>query len=296
MSRILDGKLLAKSVRRVISEEVTQMREHGGRPPGLGVVLVGSDPASKAYVASKEKLAGGCGLYTVQRNLPEACTQSQVQSEIEHLNEDPAIDGILLQLPLPKHLDASSLIKAIRPDKDADGLHAFNQGFLVRGEYETFATPVPCTPKGCLLLIDAAIGQVSEEILPPPVDLSGKKAVVIGRSTLVGKPIALLLLDRNATVTIAHSRTVDIEAITREADIVVAAVGRPHFITASWIKKGAVVIDVGINRLPSGELVGDVDFASVSPLCAAITPVPGGVGPMTVSQLIANTFQLYKQR
>jgi methylenetetrahydrofolate dehydrogenase (NADP+) / methenyltetrahydrofolate cyclohydrolase len=296
MVKLLNGKLLAKSVRAAVASRVTQITKSGLKPPGLGVVLVGTDPASQAYVASKERLAGRCGFHTVQITLPEDSTQEKVAAAIETLNSDDTIDGILLQLPLPKHLDSTPLISLIRPDKDADGLHAYSQGALARGEYGKLNTPVPCTPRGCLMLLDLAFSEGDADSIPESVDLSGKTVVVVGRSTLVGRPLGFLLLDRNATVTIAHSRTPNIQSVTAAADIVIAAVGKPKLLTSEWIKEGAVVIDVGINRLPSGELVGDVDFAAVSSRCAAITPVPGGVGPMTVSMLIQNTLQLYEGR
>lgn len=276
-------------------QTVNRAKAAGRRPPGLGVILVGDNPASHTYVANKEKTAQECGLQTFDRKLPAAASFAQVQDAIMEFNHDPLIDGILLQLPLPKHLAANDLLTAISPAKDADGLHAVNQGLLMRGE----GWLRPCTPLGIMKLIDLAFSQATpgaegvslKDI--PPADLAGLKAVVIGRSILVGKPVALMLLERNATVTIAHSKTRNLQIVSREADIVVAAVGVPRLMGIEWIKDGSVVIDVGINRDEDGKLLGDVDFDKVLSQCAAITPVPGGVGPMTVSMLIYNTVQAY---
>jgi len=294
-TKILDGKWLSKLVQAEVQEQVSRAKFAGQRAPGLGVILVGDNPASHTYVTNKERLARDCGLETFDRFFPPEAGSEEVKAAIQEFNQDPRIDGILLQLPLPKHLSANELIAAVNPAKDADGLHPVNQGLLMRGE----GWLRPCTPLGVMKLIDLAFSSVGigaegaalKDI--KAVDLAGRKAVVIGRSLLVGKPSALMLLERNATVTIAHSRTRNLQLVTREADIVVTAVGIARFIGAEWIKDGAVVIDVGINRDSSGRLVGDVDFESVRPQCLAITPVPGGVGPMTVSMLVYNTVQAY---
>ncbi|MCI5065756.1 bifunctional 5,10-methylenetetrahydrofolate dehydrogenase/5,10-methenyltetrahydrofolate cyclohydrolase [bacterium] len=317
-SRILDGRWLSEQVERELRAEVSGAVEKGARPPGLGVVLVGENPASLAYVGRKEKVAKRCGFYTREERLPAGCTQSELTEKIHELNRDDAVDGILLQLPLPDGLNEMAAIDAIDPVKDADGLHPQSQGYLLRGgrmpSGNGFFAAQPCTPAGLLKLIDLAFsegiyqpGEAGSEQLPEtiehdlsaalqPIDLSGKSAVVVGRSLLVGKSAALLLLERNATVTIAHSRTENLAAVTAQADIVVAAVGRELFLGADAIREGAVVIDVGINRNKAGKLVGDVDFGAVAEKTRAITPVPGGVGPMTVIQLMENTFRLYEQR
>jgi len=268
---------------------------HEGRHPGLGVILVGENPASKAYVASKEKAAHKCGLATFNRTLESSASSDQVLAAITEFNLDPRIDGILLQLPLPAHIDSAPLIAAIDPAKDADGLHPINQGLLLQGR----AHLVPCTPQGAMHLIDWAFAPEFDQqveagtTLPPRASLAGKTAVVIGRSILVGKPVSMMLLERSATVIMAHSKSPHLSHLVRTADIVVAAVGVPKLVKGDWIKQDAVVIDVGINRLPDGSLTGDVDFESVAPHCSAITPVPGGVGPMTVAMLIANTVEAF---
>jgi methylenetetrahydrofolate dehydrogenase (NADP+) / methenyltetrahydrofolate cyclohydrolase len=291
-SKLLDGKWLAAQFHRSIKDEVTSRAAVFGRPPGLGVILVGDNPASKAYVGNKQKIATNCGFATFDTKLTNEATANDVASAIRSYNNDPRVDGILLQLPLPKHLNSNALLDLIDPKKDADGLHPLNQGLLARGEGHLR----PCTPLGSMKLIDLALskydaaGEVNPEQIPV-ADLTGKKAVVIGRSILVGKPVALLLLERNATVTMAHSKTKDLAAVVKEADIVVAAVGVAHLVKREWVKPGAIVIDVGMNRLPTGELTGDVDFKGVSEVCGAITPVPGGVGPMTVTMLIYNTLK-----
>ncbi|MBN9137725.1 MAG: bifunctional methylenetetrahydrofolate dehydrogenase/methenyltetrahydrofolate cyclohydrolase FolD, partial [Phyllobacterium sp.] len=250
----------------------------------IAVVIVGEDPASQVYVASKGRKAKECGFHSVQHTLPEQTSEDELVRLVETLNADPAIHGILVQLPLPKHIDSGRIIQTISPDKDVDGFHFINVGKLGTGELDTAF--VPCTPEGSMLLIDRILGR----------DLSGLNAVVVGRSNIVGKPMFNLLLAHNATVTIAHSRTKDLPGLCRNADILVAAVGRPQMIKADWVKPGATVIDVGINRIPAPErgegktrLVGDVDFADVAPVAGALTPVPGGVGPMTIAMLMANT-------
>lgn len=277
---VIDGKAFAAGLRARIADVVPAFEAATGRKPGLAVVLVGDDPASAVYVGSKGKATVAAGMASFEHRLPADATQEQVEALLAELNADEAVDGILLQLPLPKHLEEQRAVATIHPDKDVDGLTPVSAGRLALG----IPGLVPCTPYGCLLLLQDQLG-----------DLSGKEAIVVGRSILVGKPMAQLLLDANCTVTIAHSRTKDLPERVRAADIVVAAVGRPEMIQKDWIKKGAVVIDVGINRLPpadgaaKGRLVGDVDYAGISEVASAITPVPGGVGPMTIACLLRNT-------
>ena len=273
-ARIIDGKAAAAELRAKVGAEVARFRAATGRAPGLAVVLVGEDPASAVYVRSKGKATREAGMESFEHRLPAAASQAELVALVDTLNADPAVDGILVQLPLPPHIDERVIITRINPDKDVDGFNPVNAGRLAIGLHGF----VPCTPLGCLKLLQGELG-----------DLSGKNAVVIGRSNIVGKPMALLLLQQNCTVTIAHSRTRDLPEVVRGADIVVAAVGRPNMVTGDWLKPGATVIDVGINRTDGG-LVGDVDFASASQVAGAITPVPGGVGPMTIACLIRNTF------
>jgi methylenetetrahydrofolate dehydrogenase (NADP+)/methenyltetrahydrofolate cyclohydrolase len=295
---LLDGKKLASELQKTIFERATAGKERCGRAPGLGVILVGDNPASKAYVGRKEKVAAKCGFATFDKKLPETASYADVSAAIKEFNDNTDVDGILLQLPLPGDLDSNSLLDEIDPALDADGLHPLNQGLLMRGE----GVLRPCTPSGCMRLIDLAYSRDTFHLGEhpytelPEVDLSGKNAVVIGRSILVGKAVAFMLLERNATVQMMHSRTKDIEKLCQQADVVVAAVGRPHMVTGDWIKEGAVVIDVGINRLENGKLTGDVDFESAAPKAAAITPVPGGVGPMTVAMLMNNTLSAFEKR
>ena len=272
-ARLIDGKAAAATLRAAIAIEVATFRAAIGRAPGLAVVLVGQDPASAVYVGAKGKATREAGMESVEHRLDADTSEADLLALVDRLNADPAIDGILVQLPLPPHIDASRIITRIDPDKDVDGFHPVNAGRLATG-LEGF---VPCTPLGCLKLLRAELG-----------DLAGKSAVVIGRSNIVGKPMALLLLGDSCTVTVAHSRTADLPAIVRQADIVVAAVGRANMVTGDWLKPGATVIDVGINRTDAG-LVGDVDFASAAEVAGAITPVPGGVGPMTIACLLRNT-------
>ena len=299
--RILNGKALAQGVGTALASRVATIREKKGcRAPGLGVILVGENPASRTYVASKQAFAKKCGLESIDRKLPENTSQKELLTVIDELNADERIDGILLQLPLPKHLDAAECLNRILPEKDADGLHPFNQGLLLQG----LPAPRPCTPSGVMTLLDLAYtGNVKLDAEGNPQvdqlmrkDLSGKSAIVIGRSQLVGKPMAFLLLERNATVTIAHSKTADLPAVCRQADIVVAAVGIPLLVKGDWIKPGAIVLDVGINRMPDGKLAGDVDYKEVVEIASAITPVPGGVGPMTVAMLIQNTVAQFSKK
>lgn len=272
-ARLIDGKAAATALRGQVGAEVARLRAASGRAPGLAVVLVGEDPASAVYVRSKGKAILEAGMLSFEHKLGADTSQTDLLSLVDRLNANPAVDGILVQLPLPSHIDANKVLTRIEPDKDVDGFHPVNAGRLALG-LDGF---VPCTPLGCLKLLRAELG-----------DLSGKSAVVIGRSNIVGKPMALLLLGDSCTVTIAHSRTVDLPAVVRQADIVVAAVGRPQMVKGDWLKPGATVIDVGINRTDAG-LVGDVDFASAAKFAGAITPVPGGVGPMTIACLIRNT-------
>ncbi|WP_336067056.1 bifunctional methylenetetrahydrofolate dehydrogenase/methenyltetrahydrofolate cyclohydrolase FolD [Nitratireductor rhodophyticola] len=283
MAEIIDGKALAEDVVAKVKTETVRLAETGVTP-GLSVVIVGEDPASQVYVASKSRRAKECGFHSVQHSLPEETGEEELVALVEELNADPAIHGILVQLPLPKHIDEGRIIQTIDPDKDVDGFHFINVGRLGTGALGSAF--VPCTPAGAMLMLERVRGR----------DLSGLSAVVIGRSNIVGKPMANLLLAANATVTIAHSRTKDLPALSRTADILVAAVGRPEMIRGDWVKPGATVIDVGINRIPAPEkgegktrLVGDVAFAEAKENAGAITPVPGGVGPMTIAMLMANT-------
>jgi len=270
---IIDGKAFAAGLRARIADGVTAFRAEAGRAPGLAVVLVGEDPASSVYVRSKGKATREAGMESIEHRLPADVSADALLALVATLNADPAIDGILVQLPLPKHIDEQAVISAIDPDKDVDGFHPINAGRLATG----LPKFVPCTPFGCVLLL--------KSVLP---SLSGLEAVVVGRSNIVGKPMAQLLLRESCTVTVVHSRTKDVPAHIRRADIVVAAVGIPQMIQGDWLKPGATVIDVGINRTETG-LVGDVDFASAVDVAGAITPVPGGVGPMTIACLLRNT-------
>jgi len=284
-AQIIDGKALADKIQSQLVGRIQELQAKIGRPPGLAVLMVGDNPASAAYVSGKEKACTKVGIASFGKHFPTETTQAELAQEIESLNQDERVDGILIQLPLPPHLDAQALLYQIHPDKDADGLHPVNLGRLVRGEPGLRS----CTPAGVMRLL-------AEYQIP----IQGQQAVVVGRSILVGKPIALMLLAADATVTIAHSRSQDLPAITRSADILIAAVGQPQFITAEMVKPGAVVIDVGINRITTAEgksrLVGDVDFESVKNIAQFITPVPKGVGPMTVSILLENTVWSYAQK
>lgn len=277
-AKIIDGKAFAANVRGQVATHIANLKRDHQITPGLAVVLVGEDPASEVYVRSKGKKTLEAGMKSVEEKLPADTSQDTLLSIIHRLNQDDTIHGILVQLPLPDHLDSDLVINAIDPAKDVDGFHISNVGLLGTGQ----KSMVPCTPLGCLMLLRDHYGS-----------LSGKNAVVLGRSNIVGKPMAQLLLNDSCTVTIAHSRTQDIEAITRGADILVAAVGRPNMVQASWIKPGATIIDVGINRIEGADgakkLVGDVDYAACAGVAGAITPVPGGVGPMTIACLLANT-------
>ncbi len=277
---IIDGKAFAATLRAKVAEYAATFAQRAGRPAGLAVVLVGADPASQIYVRSKGKATLECGMASFEHKLADDTTQAVLLALVDRLNADPMVDGILVQLPLPDHLDEQAVVARISPDKDVDGLTPVSAGRLALG----LPGLVPCTPLGSLMLLKDRLGS-----------LSGLNAVVIGRSILVGKPMAQLLLAESCTVTIAHSRTQDLPGVVRRADIVVAAVGRPEMVKGSWLKPGATVIDVGINRLPpadgatNGRLVGDVDFAEALAVAGAITPVPGGVGPMTIAVLLRNT-------
>ncbi len=284
-AQLLDGKALAEKIQTQLAQTVQASQAQWGRPPGLAVLMVGDNPASAAYVRNKERACANVGIASFGGHFPASLTEAELSAKIEQLNQDDRVDGILIQLPLPSHLDSVALLNQIDPDKDADGLHPVNLGRLVRSE----AGLRSCTPAGVMRLLQ-------EYNLP----IKGKHAVVVGRSILVGKPQALMLLEENATVTIAHSQTPDLAAVTRSADILVAAVGRTHLITAEMVKPGAVVIDVGMNRITTAagksRLVGDVDYEAVQSVAGFLTPVPGGIGPMTVAMLLSNTVESYDRR
>jgi methylenetetrahydrofolate dehydrogenase (NADP+) / methenyltetrahydrofolate cyclohydrolase len=278
-AEIIDGKAFAEGLRARVGALAASFEAAAGRKAGLAVVLVGEDPASQVYVRNKGKQTLACGMNSFEHKLPADTPEAALLALVEQLNADPAVDGILVQLPLPGHIDEAKVIAAINPDKDVDGFHVTNVGRLATG----LPGFVPCTPLGCVMLLKDRLGS-----------LSGLDAVVIGRSNIVGKPMAQLLIAESCTVTVAHSRTRDLPDVVRGADIVVAAVGRPEMVKGDWVKPGATVIDVGINRVPAAQegktkLVGDVDFASASEVAGAITPVPGGVGPMTIAVLLRNT-------
>ena len=277
---IIDGKALALGLRESIGQEVSVLEKNTGIRPGLAAVLVGDDPASAVYVRNKKIACEKAGLYPQEHLLPASTSQETLLALIHQLNADPKIHGILVQLPLPAHIETKEILQAVSPEKDADGFHPINVGRLVEGD----PVFVPCTPKGVIHMIDST-----------GLDISGKRAVVIGRSDIVGKPVAMLLLHRHATVTICHSRTKDLPSVVHEADIVIAAIGKPFFVTSNMVKEGAVVIDVGINRLDNGKLAGDVDFERVKERASWITPVPGGVGPMTIAMLLQNTLESAKR-
>ncbi|MBN8953920.1 bifunctional methylenetetrahydrofolate dehydrogenase/methenyltetrahydrofolate cyclohydrolase FolD [Rhizobium sp. WW_1] len=284
LATVIDGKKAAASVIEAVKVAAAGLEAETGVKTGLAVVIVGDDPASHTYVGAKGRMAKECGFNSIQHTLPAETSQGELARLVQSLNEDASIHGILVQLPLPKHLNSEPIIQSIRPEKDVDGLHVVNAGKLATGDLETGL--ISCTPAGAMLLVRSIHGE----------DLSGLNAVVIGRSNLFGKPMAQLLLNANATVTTAHSRTKDLASVAKGADILVAAVGRPEMVKADWVKPGATVIDVGVNRIDAPErgegksrLVGDVAYAEASDVAAAITPVPGGVGPMTIAMLMANT-------
>lgn len=283
----IDGKAMAAAIAETIKQETADLSATHNIQPGLAVVIVGEDPASQVYVRNKRRTAEALGFYSVHHELPANVEQDELLSLIDNLNNDPKIDGILVQLPLPEHLDADQITQSIDAAKDVDGFHYVNIGKLSAGQATSGF--VPCTPAGCMLMIQEHIGN----------DLSGLNAVVIGRSNIVGKPMASLLLAANATVTVAHSRTRDIQSLCRNADILIAAVGRAEMVNSEWVKRGAVIIDVGINRIErDGKtiLVGDVNYADVSGIAKAVTPVPGGVGPMTIMMLMSNTLKSARRR
>ncbi|VEP15382.1 Bifunctional protein FolD [Hyella patelloides LEGE 07179] len=284
-AQILDGKALAKKIQSDLQQKIATLEPNIGRPPGLAVLMVGDNPASAVYVRNKEKACSRVGIASVGKHFSAQVTQEELTAEIHRLNENDRVDGILVQLPLPDGLDSVALLHEIDPQKDADGLHPVNLGHLVRSETGLRS----CTPAGVMKLLAEY-----------NIALSGKKAVVVGRSILVGKPITLMLLEANATVTIAHSRTQDLTAVCRQADILVAAVGKPEMITPDMVKPGAVVIDVGINRVTDSDgksrLVGDVAYDAVAEVASYITPVPGGIGPMTVAMLLSNTVLSYQEK
>ena len=284
-AKVIDGKEVAAEVVETVKAATAKLTADTGVVPGIAVVIVGEDPASQVYVRSKGKRATECGFHSVTHTMPEETSEADLLAMVQSLNDDAAIDGILVQLPLPKHIDEGKVIQMIAPEKDVDGFHFINVGKLGTGETDTAF--VPCTPAGSMVLLKKALGTS---------DLSGLNAVVVGRSNIVGKPMMNLLLTANATVTVAHSRTKDLPALCKTADILVAAVGRPEMIKADWVKPGASVIDVGINRIDAPEkgegksrLVGDVAYAESAEVAGSITPVPGGVGPMTIAMLMANT-------
>ncbi|MBR2912317.1 MAG: bifunctional methylenetetrahydrofolate dehydrogenase/methenyltetrahydrofolate cyclohydrolase FolD [Oscillospiraceae bacterium] len=281
MANLIDGKAVSAKVKEQVREEAQALFEKHGVKTGLAVVIVGNDPASRVYVNNKKKACEAVGFASYEYALPEETTQEELLELVDTLNNDSKVNGILVQLPVPKHIDDKAIINAISPEKDVDAFHPENVGRIMIGDYAF----LPCTPAGVMELIDST-----------GVEIAGKKCVVIGRSNIVGKPMAMLLLHRSGTVTICHSRTQDLPAVTREADILVAAVGRANFVTADMVKEGAVVIDVGINRLDNGKLCGDVDFEAVEPKASWITPVPGGAGPMTIAMLMKNTLTAMKKQ
>ncbi|MDI6715365.1 MAG: bifunctional methylenetetrahydrofolate dehydrogenase/methenyltetrahydrofolate cyclohydrolase FolD [Actinomycetota bacterium] len=279
--RLIDGKEISAQIKAELAQEVAKMQKESDVTPGLAVVLVGEDPASKVYVGQKEKACAELGIFSQKHTLPADVSEEELLGLVGSLNSDPQIDGILVQLPLPKHIDENKVIEAIMPEKDVDGFHPVSVGKMVIG-LPGFR---PCTPAGVMELLKRT-----------GVDLVGKEAVVVGRSNIVGKPVAIMLLQQSATVTVCHSKTKNLSEVTRRADVLVVATGKPNTVTADMVKDGVVVIDVGVNRLDSGKLVGDVDFDGVREKASAITPVPGGVGPMTIAMLMYNTVQAAKKR
>jgi len=279
--QLIDGKSLAKKVQTSVSSEVENLKQQKNIVPGLAVILVGDDPASHAYVNMKAKACENVGFYSITHNMPDTISQEEIIATIKMMNDNPRIDGILVQLPLPKHIDTDKILEVIDPKKDVDGFHAYNVGRLVTG-LDSF---VACTPLGVMKMFEEY-----------DIELRGKDVCVVGASNIVGKPMASLLLNAEATVTITHIYTKDLKAHTSKADIVVVGVGVPGLIKEDMVKEGAIVIDIGINRIEDGSLVGDVDFENVSPKCSYITPVPGGVGPMTIAMLLSNTLKSAKAR
>ena len=279
-ARLIDGKALAQGIRERIAKDVVELHARVGIRPGLAAILVGDDPASKLYVKNKQKACDAAGIYVDEHKLPASTNQAELLALIEKVNADPKVHGILVQLPLPKQIDSKVILDAVSPLKDADGFHPYNMGRLVEGT----ARVTPCTPKGIIKMIEST-----------GVAIEGKRAVVVGRSNIVGKPTALLLMHRNATVTVCHSKTRDLPAVCREAEILVVAIGKARFLTGDMVRAGAVVVDVGVNRLADGTFVGDVDFGPVSERASWISPVPGGVGPMTIAMLLENTLESAKR-
>jgi len=279
MAEIIDGKKVSEHIRAQIAQGVEKLKEETGITPGLAAVLVGEDPASEIYVRNKRKACANAGMHSEEHKLPAETTEQELLLLVDKLNNDPNIHGILVQLPLPDHINESKVLRAVSPLKDVDGFHPYNVGLLVEGNPRF----ISCTPHGIIKMLEFY-----------DIDIKGKQAVIVGRSNIVGKPVSMLLLHRHATVTICHSRTKPLDEVTRRADILVAAIGRANFITADMVKEGAVVIDVGINRNEEGKLTGDVDFEAVSQKASYITPVPGGVGPMTISMLLWNTLESAK--
>jgi methylenetetrahydrofolate dehydrogenase (NADP+)/methenyltetrahydrofolate cyclohydrolase len=277
MARAIDGKAIAEDLRRRVQGAVEQLKSEHGFTPGLAVVLVGDNPASRVYVANKARHTADVGMKSFEHRLPATTSEAELLALVNRLNNDPEVDGILIQLPLPKQIGSETVINAVNPDKDVDGFHVINAGRLATGQ----DAMVPCTPVGCVILAKTVLGT-----------LEGLEAVVVGRSNIVGKPVSQLLLQENATVTIAHSRTRDLRAVCRRADLLIAAVGKPRLVKRDWLKSGATVIDVGINRIEEngkGRIVGDCDYEDCAKVAGHITPVPGGVGPMTIACLLANT-------
>lgn len=274
MAKIIDGKAISKQIRSEIAAETAEFIKNTGRTPGLAVIIVGTDPASQVYVRNKRKACEEVGFYSKGYELPESTTQAELEALVDKLNADEKINGILVQLPLPKHLDETAILLRINPQKDVDAFHPYNVGKIMIGNYKF----LPCTPAGVMSLLERS-----------GIEISGKECVVVGRSNIVGKPQAMLLLQANGTVTICHSRTKDLAEVCRRADILIAAIGKADFFGAEYIKPGAVVIDVGMNRRADGKLTGDVNFEEVEPIASYITPVPGGVGPMTITTLMKNT-------
>ena len=281
MAIIINGKEVSAKLREDLKLEVADFIKNTGVTPGLAVIIVGEDPASQVYVRNKHKGCVDAGMRSFEITMPESTTEDELLAKIAELNSNDDVHGILVQLPLPKHINEDKIINAISPEKDVDAFHPVNVGKIMTGKYSF----LPCTPAGIMALLDYY-----------KIDISGKTCVVIGRSNIVGKPMALLLLEKNGTVTVCHSRTRDLAAVAKTADILVVAIGKANFVGADMVKEGAVVIDVGINRLDSGKLCGDVDFDAVMPIASAITPVPGGVGPMTITTLLKNTMTAAKNK
>lgn len=279
MAELIDGKKVSEHIRAEIAQGVEKLKEETAITPGLAAVLVGEDPASEIYVRNKRKACASAGMYSEEHKLPAETTEQELLNLVDRLNNDPNIHGILVQLPLPDHIDETKILRAVTPLKDVDGFHPYNVGLLVEGNPRF----ISCTPHGIIKMLEFY-----------NIDITGKEAVIVGRSNIVGKPVSMLLLHRHATVTVCHSRTKPLDEVTKRADILVAAIGRANFITADMVKPGAVVIDVGINRNEEGKLTGDVDFEAVSQKASYITPVPGGVGPMTISMLLWNTLESAK--